>query len=215
MDHFHKAIGILGGTFDPIHVGHLRMALESYETLGLAKIHLIPCYQPVHRDLPVASPEQRLAMVKSAIADEPALFADAREIQRKEPSYMIDTLKDLRNEMPKTPLCLLVGIDAFLGFPTWHRFDEILNIAHVVVAHRPSFQLPQNGVLAEFMKKYLQGETAYIRTNLAGGIFLLPITALEISSSEIRKLIAMGRNPRYLLPDGVYNYIQQHGTYKK
>jgi nicotinate-nucleotide adenylyltransferase len=215
MDQPQRAIGILGGTFDPIHIGHLRMALESYEVLGLAKVHLVPCYEPVHRSLPAASPEDRLAMTVCAADNEPSLYADAREIQRKGPSYTIDTLEEIRQEMPNTPLCLLIGIDALIGFPTWHRFMEILDFAHLIVAYRPSFQMPTTGVLADIVKSRLQHEKAYIHANLAGGILTLPMTALEISASEIRKQIAMGRNPRYLLPDSVYEYIQQHGIYHK
>lgn len=213
MHQTHKALGILGGTFDPIHLGHLRLALELYETLDLVKVHITPCYQPVHRKLPVASPAQRLAMVERAVADESALYADAREIQRQGPSYTIDTLLELQHEMPNTPLCLLVGIDAFLGFPSWHRWEEILEHAHIIIAHRPQYQLPSTGIIADLITDRLQKEISYIHENIAGGILLRPITALEISASDIRKQIAMGRNPRYLLPDGVYNYIKQNGTY--
>src|SRR5687768_13270840 len=124
--HLSKAIGILGGTFDPIHLGHLRMAIELYESLNLARVHLIPCYTPVHRAQTVASAEERLAMVKAAIANEPVLYADDREIKSKKPSYTIDTLLSLKEEFPDTPLCLFVGIDAFLGFLSWHRWEEIL-----------------------------------------------------------------------------------------
>ena len=209
----HKAIGILGGTFDPIHFGHLRMALELYEALGLANVHLTPCFQPVHRKLPVAAPKQRLAMVECAIAHEPALIADAREIRRKGPSFMIDTILDFRKEMPSTSLCLILGIDAFLGFASWHRWKEILTESHLIIAHRPQYQLPTTGIIADILKERLRQEVSYIHENLAGGILLRPITALDISASDIRKQIAMGRNPRYLLPDDVYNYIKQHGTY--
>lgn len=213
MQKTHKAIGILGGTFDPIHFGHLRMALELHDTLALAKVHIIPCYQPVHRKLPEASPKQRLAMVECAVFGEPALYADPREIQRKNPSYTIDTLLELRQELPDTPLCLLVGIDAFLGFPSWNRYKEILAYAHLIVAHRPNYHLPTSGIVADLVKERLQQEITYIHEHLAGGILLRPITALEISASDIRKQIAMGRNPRYLLPDSVYDYIKQHNTY--
>ena len=213
MHQTHKAIGILGGTFDPIHFGHLRMALELYEALDLAKVHIIPCYQPMHRREPHASPEFRLAMVTTAIASEPALFADDREIRRKGPTYTIDTLIEMNAEFPETPLCLLIGIDAFLGFLSWHRYKEILSYAHIVVAHRPHYQLPSSGEIRDLIYKHQQQEIAYIHENLAGGIFFRPITALEISATDIRKQIAMGRNPRYLLPDNVYQLIKQHNTY--
>jgi len=213
MPQTHQAVGILGGTFDPIHHGHLRLALELYESLSLSKVHVIPCYQPVHRKMPVASPEQRLAMVKCAIKDEPALYADAREILRKNPSYMIDTILEMREEMPEARLCLMVGIDAFLGFASWHRWKDILNEAHIIVAHRPQYQLPATGTIADLLKERLQQDPAYIHEHKAGKILLRPITQLEISASDIRKQIAMGRNPRYLLPDSVYDHIIQQGTY--
>lgn len=214
MHQTHKAIGILGGTFDPIHLGHLRMALELYEALDLAKVHIMPCYQPMHRQAPIATPEQRLAMVNQAVLGEAALLADEREIKRKGPTYTIDTLLEMRTELPETPLCLLVGIDAFLGFLSWHRFKEILDYSHIIVAHRPHYQLPREGILADLISERLQHEIAYIHENLAGGILFRPITALEISATDIRKQIAMERNPRYLLPEGVYEYIKEHKTYR-
>jgi nicotinate-nucleotide adenylyltransferase len=208
-----QAIGILGGTFDPIHFGHLRMALELYQALDLAEVRLIPCYQPVHRKLPVASPEQRLAMVEKAISEEPALRVDDCEIRRKGPSYTIDTLHTLHAELPNTPLCVFMGIDALLNFPSWHKWEEILQLAHLVVAHRPQYQLPQTGIVAELLKQRLTGNPANLHRQTAGSILLHPVTSLEISSTYIRKQIAMGQNPRYLLPNSVYHYLKQNGTY--
>lgn len=213
MHQTHKAIGILGGTFDPIHNGHLRMALEFYEALDLAKVHLIPCYRPVHRKLPAASPEQRMAMVECATANEPALYADPREIKRDGPSYTIDTLREINEEMPNTPLCLFLGIDAFLNFPSWHLWEEILQHAHLIVAHRPQYQLPTTGTIADLLKSHLRNDVAFVHENIAGGVLLRPITSLDISATDIRKQIAIGKNPRYLLPDSVYDYIKQHGIY--
>ena len=211
-DH-HKAIGILGGTFDPIHFGHLRTALELYEALDLGHVRFVPAYQPVHRKLPVATPEQRLAMVKKAIAGEPALRVDNCEISRKGPSYTIDTLKTLNKEFPTTPLCLIMGIDALLNFPSWNQWEDILKLAHLLVAHRPQYQLPQTGIVADLIKTRLTSNPADLHKQQGGSIFLHPVTPLEISSTYIRKQFAMGKNPRYLLPNSVYDYIKQHGTY--
>src|SRR5579863_7641527 len=122
MHQLNQPIGILGGTFDPIHFGHLRTALELYQALDLAEVRLIPCYQPVHRKLPVATPEQRFAMVKLAIEPEKALRVDDGEIIRKGPSYTIDTLKIIHEKLPLTPICLIMGIDALLSFASWHRW---------------------------------------------------------------------------------------------
>lgn len=207
------AIGILGGTFDPIHLGHLRLALELKESLNLSRVHIIPCYRPVHRKLPVANPKERLEMVQQAVNNEPALVADDREIRRQNPSYMIDTILEMRTEFPDHALCLLLGIDAFLGFASWHRWKELLTEVHLIVAHRPQYQLPKTGVMAEVLQSHLQEDSAYVQEHKAGGILLRPITQLEISASDIRKQFAMERNPRYLLPDHVYDYIKQQGIY--
>ncbi|HSW69671.1 MAG TPA: nicotinate-nucleotide adenylyltransferase [Gammaproteobacteria bacterium] len=208
-----QAIGILGGTFDPIHFGHLRTALELYQAHELAEVRLVPCYRPVHRKLPVASPEHRLAMVKTAIADEPALKVDDCEIQRKGPSYTIDTLEMLREKIPHTPLCLIMGIDALLGFPGWYRFDDILKLSHLIIAHRPQYHLPETGIVADLLKQRLKHHSSSLHECMAGNIILHPVTSLEISATDIRRQIAAGRNPRYLLPDAVYQYIQTQGVY--
>ncbi len=213
MHDLQRAIGILGGTFDPIHFGHLRTALELYQSLDLTEVRLIPCFQPVHRKLPVASPEHRLAMVKHAIESETALKVDDLEIKRKGPSYTIDTLTAFRKKLPQTPLCLIMGIDALLNFPSWHRWEDILQLAHLVVAHRPQYQLPQTGIVADLLKQRLKKNAAALHEQLAGNIYLHPVTSLDISATDIRKQIARGRSPRYLLPNNVYNYILQHGVY--
>jgi len=213
MTHFNQAIGILGGTFDPIHFGHLRTALELQQTLNLAKVRLIPCFQPVHRLPLIATPEQRLEMVKIAITDEPALGVDDCEIQRQGSSYTVDTLIHLRKNMPNTPLCLIMAMDAFLHFPTWHRPEEILTLAHLVIAHRPQYELPETGIVADLLKKRMKQDTADLQHTLAGNIFLQSVTALEISATDIRQQIAKDGNPRFLLPSKVYSYIKQHGIY--
>lgn len=213
MQPLQQAIGILGGTFDPIHFGHLRTALELYQALDLAEVRLVPCYQPVHRKSPIATPEQRLAMVKCAIQDEPALTVDDCEIRRQGPSYMIDTLSDIRQKKPNTPLCLIMGIDALLGFASWHRYQDILNIAHLVIAHRPQYHVPQTGTVANLLKKHLVHRQTALHSKLAGCILLHPVTPLEISATDIRKQITLDRSPRFLLPDPVYQYIKEHGVY--
>lgn len=209
-----QPIGILGGTFDPIHLGHLRLAIELHDTLNLAKVHIVPCYQPVHRKEPVASPIERFAMVQAAVENEPALVADDTEIKRQGPSYMIDTLLTLKQANPHAPLCLLLGIDAFLGFTSWHRYQDILENAHLIVAHRPQYHLPTTGNIADLLQARLESDSQAIHSRSSGVIIFRPITPLEISASDIRKQIAMGRNPRYLLPDAVYEHIKQQRIYQ-
>lgn len=213
MQPLQPPIGILGGTFDPIHFGHLRTALELYQALALKEVRLIPCYQPVHRKSPIATPEQRLAMVRQAIESEPALQVDDCEIRRRGPSYTIDTLTHLHEQFPTTPLCLIMGIDALLSFPSWHRWEDILKLAHLVIAHRPQYHLPHTGTVAELIKQRIKHSSLAIHETLGGSIVLHPVTPLEISATDIRKQIAMDGNPRYLLPHSVYKYIQEHGVY--
>lgn len=208
-----KPIGILGGTFDPVHFGHLRMALELREALQLERVHLTPCYEPVHRKMPAASAADRLAMVELAMEEGTGLYADPREIQRKGPSYFIDTLHSFRQDFPKTPLCLLIGIDAFLGFKTWRKWEEILDQMHIVLTHRPQYILPESGEIAALISERLQPNAQFIHQQMAGGILLKAITALEISASDIRKQFAIGGDPRYLLPNRVYEYIKQRKIY--
>jgi nicotinate-nucleotide adenylyltransferase len=213
MHYAPQAIGILGGTFDPIHFGHLRMALELHQALNLTEVRLVPCFQPVHRKSPMASAEDRLAMIEAAIIDEPALKVDDCEIIRQGPSYMIDTLIHLRKNNPDVPLCLIMGIDALLGLPSWHRYEEILTLAHLVIAHRPQYTIPQTGTVHQLIDQYLDQDPAAIHESRAGTIILQPVTALDISATDIRKQIAMGKSPRYLLPENVNKYIKEHGIY--
>lgn len=213
MHTLQQPIGIFGGTFDPIHFGHLRTALELYQAYELAEVRLIPCFQPVHRKSPTASPAHRLAMVTTAIANEPALQVDDCEIRRQGPSYTIDTLEALRLKFPQNPLCLIMAIDALLGFPSWHRWEDILKLAHLIVAHRPQYHIPTTGIVADLLKQRLKQYPTALYEAMAGNIILHPVTPLEISATDIRKQITAGLNPRYLLPDAVYQYIKQHGVY--
>lgn len=208
-------LGILGGTFDPIHFGHLRIGLELAEATSIERVHLIPTYQPAHRNAPKASAEARFAMLASSVADNPLFVADRREIDRQDASYTIDTLNDLRKEFPKTTFCVFLGLDSFLGFADWKNYSEILTLAHLVVAKRPHFEIPEKGIVYDLLKSHKQENVNYIQQHKAGGIFIISTSELHISASEIRKQIAMGRNPRYLLPDKAYHYLQLNGTYHK
>lgn len=214
MPHTHKAIGILGGTFDPIHNGHLRTALEIQQTLQLAEVRLMPCFQPVHRAAPVATPHDRLTMVQAAIENEPTLKADDCEISRGAPSYMVDTLTHLRHRYPNTPLCLIMGMDTLLTFSTWRRYETILELVHLIIASRPLYQLPETGIVAELVKKRIKNDPTTLHQALSGSIICVPVTPLEISATYIRQEIAAGKNPHYLLPENVQKYIKEHGIYE-
>ena len=209
-----KPIGIFGGTFDPIHFGHLRTAFELRQALDLAEMRFIPAGRPPHRGTPSCDPLHRLAMVRAAIADQPGFAVDDREVRRDGPSYMVLTLRELRAEAPARPLCLVVGMDAFLGLPQWYEWREVLELAHVVVAHRPGWSAPTDGPLGELLAARGTQRVAELHDHLAGRIHVRPVTQLEISSTELRDLIVAGRDPRYLLPDAVRAIIRDTACYQ-
>ncbi len=208
-----KPIALLGGTFDPIHLGHLYIALKIQQTYDLAEVRFIPSAHPVHRDSPRASPEQRLTMLTYAIENEPTLKVDDCEIQRKGPSYTIDTLEILRQKFPSTPLCLILGLDAWSGFSTWHRYEDILHLCHIIIAMRPPYLLPQTGKLAELLKQFQTQDVSALHASLGGKILFHSTTSLDISATTIREMIAKGQNPQALLPPSVYNYIVKQHLY--
>ena len=203
-------IGIYGGTFNPVHYGHLRTALEVKELFELEQLRLIPCRLPPHRQQPDADGEQRLAMLTLAIADSAGLLVDRRELDRAGPSYMVDTLASLRAENPDSGLILFIGTDAFAGLERWHRWQQLFDYAHVVVMTRPACQMPE---LSEFLRKRLCEQRGQLQRQTAGSLFFQAVTALDISATAIRELIMAGRNPQFLLPDSVIAYIRQHQLY--
>ncbi|MFO1504972.1 MAG: nicotinate-nucleotide adenylyltransferase [Steroidobacteraceae bacterium] len=206
-------MGIFGGTFDPIHYGHLRTAFELAEAVRLAEVRFLPTGNPPHRDPAQASAEERLAMVRAAVAGQPGFTVDDRETRRGGLSYSVDTLGELRAEFPNRSICLLLGMDAFLGLPNWHRWRELLELAHVVVAHRPGWKAPTQGPLGEVMVDRGTGSVRDLHDATAGRIYVHAVTQLEISSTDLRALIARGRDPRYLVPDSVCKLLRETGWY--
>lgn len=208
-----RPLGIFGGTFDPIHFGHLRTAFELLEVLRLQEIRFIPAGQPPHRGAPSCGAVHRLAMVRAAIADQPGFVADDREVGRQEPSWTVTTLRELRAESPARPLCLIIGMDAFLGLPTWHEWLELPRLAHLVVAGRPGAKLPREGVLGQLLAERSTTLVDDLHAVPAGHVFVHEGTPLEISSTALREMILAGRDPRYLLPDAVRAYISDTACY--
>jgi nicotinate-nucleotide adenylyltransferase len=210
-----EPIGLFGGTFDPIHYGHLRTAFELWQLLGLEQVRFLPTGNPPHRESSLAPAELRLQMVRAAIAGQSSFVADDREMRRSGMSYTVDTLLDLRREYPDRSLCLLLGMDAFLGVPHWHRWREIFDLAHVVVAHRPGWKAPITGPLGEVMVDRGTGSIRELHLRSAGRIFVHAVTQLEISSTDLRALILGQRDLRYLVPDAVRDLIVSSGCYAR
>jgi nicotinate-nucleotide adenylyltransferase len=209
-----RTIGIFGGTFDPIHFGHLRTAFELLQALRLHEMRFMPAGNPPHREVTVASAPVRLAMVQAATQGQPGFVVDDREIRREGLSYSVDTMRTLRTDFPDHSLCLIVGMDAFLGLPKWHQWRELLDLAHLVVAHRPGWRAPSMGPLGELLVDRGTGRIGDLHESHAGCIYIHAVTQLEISSTEVRKLIAAGRDPRYLMPDAVRAIIDETGCYR-
>ena len=210
-------VGVFGGTFDPVHFGHLRPALELLEQLSLQRLHLIPSAVPPHRAQPHATVEQRLAMLKLAVAEQTGFVVDERELRRSGPSYMVDTLLSLRAEVGETPLCLILGVDAFLGLPEWHQWQRLIELAHIVVAHRPGWTLDEKStpqVLRQALQGHWMGDVAELSQRVAGGVLLQSVTQLDISATDIRERIAAGKSANYLLPAAVWQYIQVQDLYR-
>ena len=217
-----SAIGILGGTFDPIHFGHLRLAEEMLELANLGHIRFIPTGMPPHRDMPQVSAQHRSAMVQLAIADQAAFVLDDREVRLKSgratPCYTVDTLRELRTELGEAqPLCLLMGGDAFLQLNTWHEWEQLFELAHIVVGYRPGFTLEERihtatPALRQHYQQRLCAADA-LSQQPSGGIVELAIPKLEISATLIRSRVAENRSIRYLLPNAVADYIHQHHLY--
>ena len=208
-----KPIGILGGTFDPVHYGHLTLAAEVAEQLKLAEVRFIPAGTPPHRPAPFASPQARVDMLKLAISGNPQFSVDQREIARAR--YTVDTLNELRQEVGASrPLCLLLGTDAFAGLATWRRWEELFNLAHVAIALRPGFSLKDLPpvLAAEFVKRRAPLPRAAVNSP-CGGIVVLEITPLDISASMIREQLAEGASVRDLLPPAVLDYIRINHLY--
>ncbi|MCB1678937.1 MAG: nicotinate-nucleotide adenylyltransferase [Halioglobus sp.] len=207
-------IGVLGGTFNPVHYGHLRSALELVEHLQLDHLRLMPCAVPPHRDAPDCGAQHRAAMVELAVAAEPRLVCDRRELQRAGTSYTIDSLIELRREVgPQRSVCAVVGCDAVQGIAHWHRWQELLDWAHIAVIARPGWQLPRGGAVAQWLDRHLADSPAALRQDVSGSILIEALRPLAISSTEIRQLLRAGRSARYLLPESVLDYIATHKLY--
>lgn len=215
MSALQRPVAVFGGTFDPVHHGHLRVAWEVAEQLD-CELRLLPSAQPPHRAIPAASAEHRAAMLALALRGQDRLDLDRRELERSGASYSVDTLRELRAELgPQRPLLFVLGADAFRGLPAWHRWQELTGLAHLVAMTRPRQRLDKlDPVLHAAMAGRWTGMAERIHAEPHGRVMVLRVTPLSISSSLIRTALAAGRSPRYLLPQAVLEYIEQTGLYR-
>lgn len=210
-------VAMLGGTFDPVHLGHLRSAVELGEVLDLDRVHMIPVHVPPHREAPGICAEHRLAMLAAGIGDTPGLVADDREIRRSGQSYSIDTLTSLRDELgDEARLVMAVGHDAFLGLPSWHQRERLLALAHIVVIDRPDHEAPLEPALANLIDGREVSTVEAMMSAPSGNLLRLRLPSrMAIAATEVRKRLQSGRSVRYLLPEAVERYIASHGLYRR
>lgn len=208
-----KPLALLGGTFDPVHYAHLRCADEVRKNLAVDTIYLLPAGNPPHRDAPQASNNQRLEMLRLAVTEFRGLQIDPRELDRDGPSYMVDTLQELRQEFPARPLLLIIGQDAANYLQNWHRWQELFVLAHIVIMTRagsvPEYQ-------PELAKQLQQRRIVDVQTMLgseAGGVLELQVPAIDISATTIKNMLRLGNSPQGMLPEPVLEYINDHGLY--
>lgn len=207
-------IGIFGGMFDPVHCGHLRAMVELRDHLSLTELRVVPCANPAHRAGAVASAQARVAMLTAALREMSGCVVDDREIRRGGPSYTVDTLLELRREKPDGPLCLLVGHDAFARLDSWHRWQEIFDLAHVVVARRPGIADDTLGAsLRAAVAGRLTDDPTALRRRPSGLVFMSDTTELAISSTALRADAAAGRSLQWLVPPAVAELIETNGWY--
>jgi len=208
----------MGGTFDPVHFGHLRLAQEAAEILGLERVRWVPAGRPWHRAKPKAPAKHRLEMVRLAIRGNGLFELDDAEIRQTTPGYTVETLARLRAELgTERPFVLLLGTDAFRGLTSWERWRELFELAHVFVAQRPGHSLTPGGMPAALASEWRKraGIPRALRERPAGVVVTYGTTALDISASAIRAHFAQSRSPRYLLPTAVLDYIEAHRLYAK
>jgi nicotinate-nucleotide adenylyltransferase len=206
-------LAFLGGTFDPVHYGHLRCADDARRKLGLDVLYLLPSGTPPHRDSPQTGIGERLDMLRLACVEFPGLVIDERETRRQGPSYMVDTLRDLRGEFPDSPLMLLVGQDAANHLHSWYQWLELFELAHIIILTRPGSQAEYSLQLQAQVKQRRTADLSILTGTAAGRVYFMKVTAIDISASKICKLLQRGESPRFLLPTAVLEYIEDNALY--
>ena len=210
---FDEPLALFGGTFDPVHYGHLRCADEARQKLGLKNLYLLPAGTPPHRGTPQATTKQRLEMLQLAKPEFPQLEIDDRETLRSGPSYMVDTLQELRTEFPQRPLLLLIGQDAANHLHSWFHWEQLFELAHIVILTRPGAKAEYRSDLARKIQRRLSTDVQTLRHSEAGGVLYLEVTSIDVSATSIKSIIRLGRSPQSMLPSVVLDYINENQLY--
>ena len=209
-----KPVGILGGSFDPVHFGHLRLALECMQLVDLEKVIFVPLASPPHRSPLWASAEQRIRMLELAIMDVGGLLVSDIEVKRQGTTYTIDTLKEFRDSLGNQPICLILGMDAFQEFDSWKEWDSIPEYAHLIIADRHNAkQVLRKDTLQSFYESIQVTDKEGIHNSTNGKALRLAVPMLDISSSRIRELLHDKHSAKFLLPDNVLDFINLEGIY--
>jgi len=210
---FDEPLALFGGTFDPVHYGHLRCADEARQKLGLNKLYLLPVGTPPHRKPPQATTRQRLEMLHLAQAEFPQLEIDDRETRRSGPSYMVDTLQELRTEFPQTPLLLLIGQDAANHLHSWFHWEQLFELTHIVILTRPGAKAEYRSDLARQMQRRVSADVQALCHSDAGGVLYLQVASIDVSATSIKSIMRLGRSPKSMLPSVVLDYINENQLY--
>lgn len=208
-----EPLALFGGTFDPVHYGHLRCADEARQKLALSQLYLLPAGNPVHRASPRATPAQRLEMLQLAQVEFPSLAIDSRELHRSGPSYMVDTLRELRSIFPQRSVCLLIGQDAANRLHEWHEWEQLFSLANLVILTRPGENADYRHDLAKKINKRLVTEVQEIASSSAECVLQLQVSPVDISATTIQSMMRLGRSPKSMMPDSVLHYIEENRLY--
>ena len=209
------SVALFGGSFNPVHFGHLRIATELAEQLQVESIRMMPCAFSTNRERSTATAEQRLKMLQLAIGQQALLQAEDIELQRPAPSYSVDTVRLIREQIgPEIPLFLCIGMDSLNGLDGWHDWQKIQDYCHIVVSSRPGYKVPDSGILADWIIRYRCDDLAILKQQAQGKLYFCELTMLAISSTSIREKVSNDENICFLTPDTVVDYIHQQHLYE-
>ena len=210
-----QRIGLMGGMFDPVHLGHLQVAMAAQLSLQLDQVRLIPCLQPNHREYPFCTPQHRLAMLELAVREHPQLTVDDAEIRRGGTSYTIDTLLEMRERFPDDSLVYILGMDAYASLPAWHRWQELLDLTHFLVVTRPGYQLDAVPLMAQQLAQRQVANAEAMFATPQGKVMIYSELQSPVSSTLVRKTIDAGRSISDLVPEAVESYLHDHDIYRR